>query len=141
MEFQSNNQLNNDSIISKSKNPKIKTNELSDEYNKIGIFTIDLSFIQVDLSLNKLVINLTSSYTIQGTSFFVPRYTRLQDNNKFIKSFINYTEFDGLNNPLSEIEIKKKQLELVTNRQSLEKYMDKFSSKFDLTSDQKKYYK
>tara|TARA_Y100000389_G_scaffold119941_1_gene117108 strand:+ start:7264 stop:8781 length:1518 start_codon:yes stop_codon:yes gene_type:complete len=137
MEFQSNNQLNNDSIISKSKNPKIKTNELSDEYNKIGIFTIDLSFIQVDLSLNKLVINLTSSDTIQGTSFFVPRYTRLQDNNKFIKSFINYTEFDGLNKPLSEIEIKKKQLELVTNRQSLEKYMDKFSSKFDLTSDQK----
>ena len=135
MDFQDNNKLNNESNIPKSKNSE--ANKSTDEYNKIGIFTIDLSFIQLDNSLNKLALNLTSSDTTQGTSFFVPRYTRLQDNNKFIKSFINYTELDSQNKPLSENEIKKKQLELVTNRSNLEKYMNKFLSKFDLTTDQK----
>lgn len=118
--------INNDSkLVNMGENKQI-----IDEFNKIGTFIIDLSFIQIDNSLNKLVINLTSSNTTQGTTFFVPRYTQS------IKNFLNYTEFDDKNKPLPIIDIQKKQLELVTNRSSLEKYMDKYKSKFELSKEQ-----
>ncbi len=126
MNFPIDNPINNDSKLVKIGENK----QISDDFNKIGTFIIDLSFIQIDNSLNKLVINLTSSNTTQGTTFFVPRYTQS------IKNFLNYTEFDDKNKPLSIIDIQKKQLEVVTNRSSLEKYMDKYKSKFELSKEQ-----
>ena len=126
MNFPIDKPINNDSkLVNMGENKQI-----IDEFNKIGTFIIDLSFIQIDNSLNKLVINLTSSNTTQGTTFFVPRYTQS------IKNFLNYTEFDDKNKPLPIIDIQKKQLELVTNRSSLEKYMDKYKSKFELSKEQ-----
>ena len=126
-----------DNPINKLNIPKNPLNKSSNEFDKIGLFTVDLSFTQIDSYLKKLVINLTSSGTSQGTTFFIPRYTRLEYNNKPINSFIDYTKFDDKKNNLSESEIKKKQLELFTSKSNLEKYMNKYKSNFELTAVQK----